>query len=113
MPASIIAAGGPDPSVLSKPQRGCSRSLGGWPRSLSPFQTTTRVPPVPRFWGPGMTASNPPARSLPEVGFSPAIDDPRRFQLLQHIAKAGCPLRCAQARANLLPSSFARRKNSI
>ena len=26
---------------------------GGWPRSRCPFQTTVRVPPVPRTWGPG------------------------------------------------------------
>jgi len=26
---------------------------GGWPRSRCPFQTTMRVPPVPRTWGPG------------------------------------------------------------
>jgi ArsR family transcriptional regulator len=28
-----------------------------------------------------------------------ALADPRRFQLLQQIASAGCPLGCAQARA--------------
>jgi len=28
-----------------------------------------------------------------------ALADPRRFELLQSIAKAGCPLGCAQARA--------------
>ncbi len=27
--------------------------FGGWPRSRCPFQTTVRVPPVPRTWGPG------------------------------------------------------------
>lgn len=30
-----------------------------------------------------------------------ALADPRRFELLQHIAKAGCPLGCAQAGAAL------------
>jgi len=30
-----------------------------------------------------------------------ALADPRRFELLQGIAKAGCPLGCAQARAAL------------
>jgi ArsR family transcriptional regulator len=30
-----------------------------------------------------------------------ALADPRRFELLQSIAKAGCPLGCAQARAAL------------
>ncbi|HET6168953.1 MAG TPA: helix-turn-helix domain-containing protein [Terracidiphilus sp.] len=30
-----------------------------------------------------------------------ALADPRRFQLLQKIASAGCPLGCAQARAAL------------
>jgi ArsR family transcriptional regulator, arsenate/arsenite/antimonite-responsive transcriptional repressor len=30
-----------------------------------------------------------------------ALADPRRFELLEHIAKAGCPLGCAQARAAL------------
>jgi len=28
-----------------------------------------------------------------------ALADPRRFELLERIAKAGCPLGCAQARA--------------
>jgi hypothetical protein len=37
-PGSRHRAGGPD---------------GGWPRSRCPFQTTMRVPPVPRTWGPG------------------------------------------------------------
>ena len=36
MPTSIGLAGGPDPSALYKPQRGCPRSLD--------------------FWGPGMAA---------------------------------------------------------
>jgi ArsR family transcriptional regulator len=30
-----------------------------------------------------------------------ALADPRRFELLERIAKAGCPLGCAQARAAL------------
>lgn len=30
-----------------------------------------------------------------------ALADPRRFQLLERIAKAGCPLGCAEARAAL------------
>lgn len=30
-----------------------------------------------------------------------ALADPRRFELLERIAKAGCPLSCAQARAAL------------
>jgi ArsR family transcriptional regulator, arsenate/arsenite/antimonite-responsive transcriptional repressor len=30
-----------------------------------------------------------------------ALADPRRFDLLERIAKAGCPLGCAQARAAL------------
>jgi ArsR family transcriptional regulator len=30
-----------------------------------------------------------------------ALADPRRFELLEQIAKAGCPLGCAQARAAL------------
>jgi ArsR family transcriptional regulator, arsenate/arsenite/antimonite-responsive transcriptional repressor len=30
-----------------------------------------------------------------------ALADPRRFELLEHIAKAACPLGCAQARAAL------------
>jgi ArsR family transcriptional regulator, arsenate/arsenite/antimonite-responsive transcriptional repressor len=30
-----------------------------------------------------------------------ALADPRRFELLQRIAKAGCPLGCAEARAAL------------
>jgi ArsR family transcriptional regulator len=30
-----------------------------------------------------------------------ALGDPRRFELLERIAKAGCPLGCAEARAAL------------
>jgi ArsR family transcriptional regulator len=30
-----------------------------------------------------------------------ALADPRRFELLERIAKAGCPLACAEARATL------------
>lgn len=30
-----------------------------------------------------------------------ALADPRRFELLEHIAKAACPLGCTQARASL------------
>jgi ArsR family transcriptional regulator, arsenate/arsenite/antimonite-responsive transcriptional repressor len=30
-----------------------------------------------------------------------ALADPRRFELLERIAKAGCPLSCAEARAAL------------
>jgi ArsR family transcriptional regulator len=30
-----------------------------------------------------------------------ALADPRRFELLEHIAKAQCPLGCTQARASL------------
>ena len=30
-----------------------ARGLAGWPRSRCRFQTTVRVPPVPRTWGPG------------------------------------------------------------
>jgi ArsR family transcriptional regulator len=30
-----------------------------------------------------------------------ALADPRRFELLEHIAKAACPLGCTQARAAL------------
>jgi ArsR family transcriptional regulator len=30
-----------------------------------------------------------------------ALADPRRFQLLEKIAKAGCPLGCSEARATL------------
>ncbi|MGB6974524.1 MAG: helix-turn-helix domain-containing protein [Terracidiphilus sp.] len=35
-----------------------------------------------------------------------ALADPRRFELLEHIAKAACPLGCAQAR-RALPISAA------
>jgi ArsR family transcriptional regulator len=35
-----------------------------------------------------------------------ALADPRRFELLERIAKAGCPLGCAEARA-VLPISAA------
>jgi ArsR family transcriptional regulator len=30
-----------------------------------------------------------------------ALADPRRFELLEHIAKASCPLGCAQARSTM------------
>ena len=33
-----------------------------------------------------------------------ALADPHRFQLLEQIANAGCPLGCVQARSSLLPA---------
>jgi hypothetical protein len=43
--------------------------MGGWPRS----RTTMRVPPVPRFWGPGRVAGG----RVPQVQiFGPGITLP-------------------------------------
>jgi hypothetical protein len=46
---------------------------GGLPRSClsSPFQTTMRVPPVPRTWGPGKVRT-PPDPILPNPATNPA-----------------------------------------
>jgi ArsR family transcriptional regulator len=60
-------------------------------------------------------ASNEPAPSTPKpvrltrarrAAILKALADPRRFELLERIAKAGCPLACTQARA-VLPISAA------
>ena len=52
---------------------------------------------------------NPPAKAVKPLRISSArrtailkaLADPRRFELLERIAKAGCPLGCAQALAAL------------
>jgi ArsR family transcriptional regulator len=51
---------------------------------------------------------NPPAPARPlrlssarRTAILKALADPRRFELLQRIARAGCPLGCAEARAAL------------
>jgi ArsR family transcriptional regulator len=50
--------------------------------------------------------SESPARPVPLTGarrtkILKALADPRRFELLERIAKAGCPLGCVEARAAL------------
>ena len=53
-----------------------------------------------------VSTSSPPTKtrklSTPRrTAILKALADPRRFELLERIAKAGCPLGCAQARAAL------------
>jgi ArsR family transcriptional regulator, arsenate/arsenite/antimonite-responsive transcriptional repressor len=55
-----------------------------------------------------IAVENPPATARPvrlsaarRTGILKALADPRRFELLECIAKAGCPLGCSQARAAL------------
>jgi len=51
-----------------------------------------------------ITARFAPPKRLSEVrrtALLKALADPRRFRLLEQIAKADCPLSCAQARAAL------------
>src|SRR5579863_7239504 len=43
----------------------------------------------------------PALSSVRRTAILKALADPRRFELLEKIAKAGCPLGCAQARAAL------------
>jgi ArsR family transcriptional regulator len=58
---------------------------------------------------PATVFENPPATAAKPLRLSnarrtailKALADPRRFELLQRIAKAGCPLGCAEARATL------------
>src|SRR3984957_4646587 len=51
---------------------------------------------------PPRTASKPlRLSSARRTAILKALADPRRFELLQKIAKAGCPLGCAEARAAL------------
>ena len=56
------------------------------------------------------TAPSQPAQSTPKpahltrarrAAILKALADPRRFELLERIAKAGCPLGCSQVRAAL------------
>jgi ArsR family transcriptional regulator len=54
---------------------------------------------------PHTTASKPRRlSSARRTAILKALADPRRFELLEKIAKAGCPLGCAQARASLAVS---------
>jgi ArsR family transcriptional regulator, arsenate/arsenite/antimonite-responsive transcriptional repressor len=46
-------------------------------------------------------AKRPGLSSARRTAILKALADPRRFELLERIAKAGCPLGCAQARAAL------------
>lgn len=55
---------------------------------------------------PAIALEKPPAKSVRlsaarRTAILKALADPRRFELLENIAKAGCPLGCAQARAAL------------
>ena len=58
---------------------------------------------------PATVLENPPATAAKPLRLSAArrtailkaLADPRRFDLLERIAEAGCPLGCAQARAAL------------
>jgi ArsR family transcriptional regulator, arsenate/arsenite/antimonite-responsive transcriptional repressor len=58
---------------------------------------------------PATVLQNPPAAAAKPVRLSAArrtailkaLADPRRFELLERIAKAGCPLGCMEARAAL------------
>jgi ArsR family transcriptional regulator len=56
---------------------------------------TTSVPPAPP---PPKPARLTRAR---RAAILKALADPRRFELLERIARAGCPLGCTQARAAL------------
>lgn len=46
-------------------------------------------------------AKRPGLSSARRIAILKALADPRRFELMERIAKAGCPLGCAQARAAL------------
>jgi RHS repeat-associated protein len=48
---TVIAT--PTEVALSALAGQATAAIGGWPRSRRPFQTTMRVPTVPRSWGPG------------------------------------------------------------
>jgi ArsR family transcriptional regulator len=50
---------------------------------------------------PARPAKSPRLTRARRTSILKALADPRRFELLERIAKAGCPLGCAQARAAL------------
>lgn len=50
---------------------------------------------------PGPSLKTEPLSPARRTAVLKALADPRRFELLQQIAIAGCPLGCAQARAAL------------
>jgi ArsR family transcriptional regulator, arsenate/arsenite/antimonite-responsive transcriptional repressor len=47
---------------------------------------------------PGVSAKSVRLTRARRTALLKALADPRRFQLLEHIAKAACPLGCTQAR---------------
>jgi ArsR family transcriptional regulator len=54
------------------------------------------------FDNPPATRAKPPRLTRARrIALLKALGDPRRFELLERIAKAGCPLGCAEARAAL------------
>ncbi|MGA2672780.1 MAG: metalloregulator ArsR/SmtB family transcription factor [Terracidiphilus sp.] len=57
----------------------------------------------PKSARPANTRATKPTRltSARRTAVFKALADPRRFELLERIAKAGCPLGCAEARAAL------------
>jgi ArsR family transcriptional regulator, arsenate/arsenite/antimonite-responsive transcriptional repressor len=60
--------------------------------TLELLETASSVTPTPEA---------PPLSSARRTALLKALADPRRFELLEHIAKANCPLGCTQARAAL------------
>jgi hypothetical protein len=70
-------------SMSGKPQR---PTIGKSPSRLlpvqRPFQTTMRVPPVPRSWGPGIIHSSLPHRLCP----------PARDEVVPHSSSAFCSM---------------------
>jgi len=55
-----------------------------------------------RIENPRATASKSPRLTRARrTAILKALADPRRFELLEHIAKASCPLGCAQARSSM------------
>ena len=65
-----------------------------------------RYHPITGAKVPETVLENPPTKPLRlsavrRTAILKALADPRRFELLERIAKAGCPLGCAEARAAL------------
>jgi ArsR family transcriptional regulator len=67
-----------------------------WNKTMNPIAIPESKPAAAR-------RSTKPMRlsSSRRTAILKALADPRRFQLLERIAKAGCPLGCAEARAAL------------
>jgi ArsR family transcriptional regulator, arsenate/arsenite/antimonite-responsive transcriptional repressor len=78
------------------------------PLQAQKVSITLRYHPITGAKMPETLPENPPvaAKTLRlsaarRTAILKALADPRRFELLERIAKAGCPLGCAQARAAL------------